>query len=172
MGSSKTIGSLMLLGALVVAGLGLAVVVPRYFNEELTLSAMILGVALAFIVALPLAGGGVYMIARGQEQAQDENEAKHQRRLLDMVTTRGQVSLGEAAIELQAPREQVKNWVYRLVGLGVFTGYVNWDDGLLFSAQAAQLRDLTACKKCGGNVKLAGKGVVKCPYCGTEYFLS
>jgi hypothetical protein len=58
-----------------------------------------------------------------------------------------------------------------LVGLGVFTGYINWDDGVLFSAQASQLRDLTQCKKCGGAVKLVGKGVVKCPYCGTEYFL-
>jgi len=172
MSNTRTAGLLMLLGALVVAGLGVAVVVPRYFTEELTLSATALGVALALVIALPLAGGGVYMIARGREQAQDENEARQQRRLLDMVTTRGQVSLGDAAIELQAPREQVKNWVYRLVGLGVFTGYVNWDDGVLFSAQAAQLRDLTACKKCGGNVKLAGKGVVKCPYCSTEYFLA
>ena len=126
---------------------------------------------MTLVIALPLAGVGVYMIVRGQAVAQDETEAKQQRRLLDMVTTRGQVSLSAAAIELQAPRERVKNWVYRLVGLGVFTGYINWDDGTLFSAEAAQLRDLTACKKCGGNVKLAGKGVVKCPYCGTEYFL-
>jgi hypothetical protein len=172
MGNSKTIGSLMLLGAVIIAALGLAVVVPRYFSEELTLSATILGAVIALVIALPLAGAGVYMIVRGQAVAQDETEAKQQRRLLDMVTTRGQVSLSDAAIELQAPRAQVKNWVYRLVGLGVFTGYINWDDGTLFSAEAAQLRDLTACKKCGGNVKLAGKGVVKCPYCGTEYFLA
>ena len=77
----------------------------------------------------------------------------------------------DAAVELQVPREELKHWIYRLVGLGVFTGYINWDDGLLFSAQASQLRNLTNCKKCGGEVKLVGKGVVKCPYCGTEYFL-
>ena len=75
------------------------------------------------------------------------------------------------AVELQVPRDEVKNWIYRLVGLGVFTGYINWDDGVLYSAQASKLRELTNCKKCGGEVKLVGKGVVKCPYCGTEYFL-
>jgi hypothetical protein len=134
-------------------------------------SAAVLGLAIAIIVALPLAGIGVFMIVRGGQEAKTDVVAQKQRRLLDMVATRGELPIADAAVELQVPRDELKNWIYRLVGLGVFTGYINWDDGVLFSAQASQLRDLTRCKKCGGEVKLAGKGVVKCPYCGTEYFL-
>ena len=136
-----------------------------------TCAAAILGMAIAVIVALPLAGIGVFMIVRGGQEAKTDVVAQKQRRLLDMVSTRGELPIADAAVELQVPRDELKNWIYRLVGLGVFSGYINWDDGILFSAQASQLRDLTRCKKCGGEVKLVGKGVVKCPYCGTEYFL-
>jgi hypothetical protein len=171
MNSGRLVGILLILGGLAVCLLGAAVTVPSYLSEKLTLPALFLGLALAAIVALPLAGIGVYMIARGGAEAKTDAAAQKERRLLDMVTTRGQLSMADAALELQVPRDELKNWIYRLVGLGVFTGYINWDDGILFSAQASQLRGLTQCKKCGGEVKLAGKGVVKCPYCGTEYFL-
>jgi hypothetical protein len=160
----------MLLGALAVCILGAAITLPR-IGSGLDRNAAILGLAIAAIVALPLAGIGVFMIMRGQQDVKTEAVAQKQRRLLDMVTTRGELPIADAAVELQVPRDELKNWIYRLVGLGVFSGYINWDDGILFSAQASQLRDLTNCKKCGGEVKLAGKGVVKCPYCGTEYFL-
>ncbi len=68
-------------------------------------------------------------------------------------------------------RDQVKNYVYDLVGKGLFTGYVNWDQGLLISQQVSQMpRD--KCPNCGGQLELAGKGTVKCPFCGAEIFLS
>ena len=171
MNSGRLGGTLLILGGLAVCLIGAALTVPAYLTEKLTLPAMFLGLAIAAIVALPLAGIGVYMIVRGGQEAKTDVVAQKQRRLLDMVTTRGELPIADAAIELKVPRDELKNWIYRLVGLGVFTGYINWDDGILFSAQASQLRDLTRCKKCGGEVKLAGKGVVKCPYCGTEYFL-
>jgi len=163
-------GILLLVGGLVVCLLGAAVTLPR-IGHGLDLPSAILGMVIALIIALPLAGIGVFLMVRGGEEAKTDVVAQKQRRLLDMVTTRGQLPIADAAVELQVPRDELKNWIYRLVGLGVFTGYINWDDGILFSAQASQLRDLTQCKKCGGEVKLAGKGVVKCPYCGTEYFL-
>jgi tRNA(Ile2) C34 agmatinyltransferase TiaS len=42
---------------------------------------------------------------------------------------------------------------------------------VLYSAEVSALRGTTRCKHCGGEVTLAGKGVIKCPFCGTEYFL-
>jgi predicted RNA-binding Zn-ribbon protein involved in translation (DUF1610 family) len=42
----------------------------------------------------------------------------------------------------------------------------------LYSSDASNLRGLEKCKNCGGEIKLAGKGVVVCPFCGTEYFLT
>ena len=162
----------VLLGAAVLACLiGSAVMLPRFFEDEINLTALFLGLALVAVVVLPLGAGGVLMLARGGQEAKSDVVAQKQRRLLDMVTTRGELPISDAAVELQMPRDEVKNWVYRLVGLGVFTGYINWEDGVLYSAQASQLRNMTNCKKCGGEVKLAGKGVVRCPYCGTEYFL-
>jgi hypothetical protein len=172
MNAGRIVGLLLVLGAVAVCLLGAAVVVPRFAAGDLDLAAMILGLAVAALIALPLLGIGVFMSVRGGQEAQTEAVAQKQRRLLDMVTSRGELPMSDAAVELQVSRDELKNWIYRLVGLGVFAGYINWDDGVLYSAQASQLRDLTNCKKCGGEVKLAGKGVVKCPYCGTEYFLT
>ena len=170
MNAGRLGGTLLILGGLAVCLIGAAVTLPR-IGHGLDLAAAILGLAIAAIIALPLAGIGVYLLVRGGQEAKTDVVAQKQRRLLDMVTSRGQMPIGDAAVELQVPRDELKNWIYRLVGLGVFTGYINWDDGILYSAQASQLRDLTRCKKCGGEVKLVGKGVVKCPYCGTEYYL-
>jgi hypothetical protein len=171
MNTSRLIGILMVVGAAGVCLLAVAWIGVSLASDSVELTGAVLGVALAGIVVLPLAAFGVIMIVRSGHEAKTDAVAQKQRRLLDMVSTRGEVSINEAAVELQVPRDEMKNWIYRLVGLGVFSGYINWDDGILFSAQASQLRDLTNCKKCGGEVKLAGKGVVKCPYCGTEYFL-
>jgi hypothetical protein len=170
MNAGRLGGALLLLGGLAVCLLGAAATLPR-IGHGLDLPAAILGLVIAAIVALPLAGIGVFMVVRGGQEAKTDVVAQKQRRLLDMVSAHGELAMADAAVELQVPRDELKIWIYRLVGLGVFTGYINWDDGILFSAQASQLRDLTRCKKCGGEVKLAGKGVVKCPYCGTEYFL-
>ncbi len=171
MTGGRLVGVLLLGAALLACLIGSAVMLPRFFVGDLDVVALFLGLALAAVLVLPLAGGGVYMLARGGQEAKSDVVAQKQRRLLDMVTTRGELPISDAAVELQMPRDEVKNWVYRLVGLGVFTGYINWEDGVLYSAQASQLRNMTHCKKCGGEVKLAGKGVVRCPYCGTEYFL-
>ena len=46
-----------------------------------------------------------------------------------------------------------------------------WDEGTLYSRDAAQLHG-HKCPSCGGAVELAGKGVVRCPYCGAEIFLT
>ena len=51
--------------------------------------------------------------------------------------------------------------VYQLVGLQVFSGYINWDDGILYSSEASKLRELDKCKNCGGEITLAGKGIVR-----------
>lgn len=171
MTGGRLIGVLLLGAALLACLIGSAVMLPRFFVGQVDAVALTLGLALVAVIVLPLAAGGVYMLVRGGQEAKSDVVAQKQRRLLDMVTTRGELPISDAAVELQMPREEVKNWVYRLVGLGVFTGYINWEDGVLYSAQASQLRDMTHCKKCGGEVKLVGKGVVRCPYCGTEYFL-
>ena len=79
--------------------------------------------------------------------------------------------LVDVALELGRTREQIESDLYDLVGLGLFTGYVDWRKGVLHSVEAAQLEARTTCPNCGGELVLAGKGLIKCPYCGAEIFL-
>ncbi len=127
---------------------------------------------LAGVVAVPLIFGGVYMLRQGAKEAVDAEEAARQRKILDMVQAKGEVKISAVAIELQTDTEHIQNTLYRLVGMGVFSGYINWDKGTLYSAEASNLRELSQCKNCGGDIQLSGKGVASCPWCGTEYFLT
>lgn len=99
-------------------------------------------------------------------------EVEKEQELLGMIRTQGQISIPEAAIALDVDRSQIESWIYDLVDKELFAGYVNWDDRMLYSRDASQMRSMNKCPNCGGEVELAGKGVVKCPYCGVEIFLS
>jgi DNA-directed RNA polymerase subunit RPC12/RpoP len=92
-----------------------------------------------------------------------------------MIEAQGTVSIGNAAVELDVSRDQLKEFVYDLVGKGLFLGYVDWKGGKLVAQDAAQIQSAAVngtCPNCGGQVELAGKGVVSCPYCGSDIFLS
>ena len=98
-------------------------------------------------------------------------EVKRQRKILNALQTKGRLSLSDAALEVDATLDQVKQDVYDLVGKGLFSGYIDWQDGILYSRQARALRDAGSCPNCNGQLELAGKGIIKCPYCDTEIFL-
>lgn len=167
--SGKIIGIILVgVGAVLI----LAVVLWLLVAENLSRGGAALGLILALILAAPLIGGGVFVLIRGAREDKAMAQVAQQRKLLSLVKTQGQVSIGDVALELGATFDQVKTWIYDLVGKGLFSGYINWDNGILYSQQASQLRDETRCKQCGGALSLAGKGVVRCPYCGTEYFLN
>jgi hypothetical protein len=160
---------------LVVLGLAVGAIAAAWLftNKGLEGPARILGLGIALVVLVaPLVGAGIYMAAFGGQQARQEQEASRQRKLLNIVQTRGQVKLDDLVIEMQLPREEVKNMIYSLVGLGVFSGYINWDQGVLYSSDASHLRELKQCPNCGGEITLSGKGIAKCRFCGTEFFLS
>lgn len=160
---------------LIILGLVIGAVAATWLftNDDLTGSARILGLGIALLVLVaPLVGAGVYLTAFGGQQAHQEQEASQQRRVLNIVQSRGQVKLDDLVIEMQLPRERVREMIHALVGLGVFSGYINWDAGVLYSSDASQLRDLKQCPNCGGEITLSGKGIAKCRFCNTEFFLS
>lgn len=168
----RTVGVVLVVVSVVVCLVGGVFLGVGYGQGSLELAGLILGVGLLFVfVVAPLGAGGVFALVRGRSEEAKHVEAEQLRKLLDVVRTRGQVRLSDMAIELHADLPAVQNMVYQLVGMWVFSGYVNWDEGVLYSVEASLLQDATECKHCGGNLALAGKGVVKCPYCGTEYFL-
>ena len=138
---------------------------------SLTTAGLILGLGIAFVLGGPVAGAGAFLLLRGRREAALHAEARKERQLLGMVRAQGQVSIADVAIELDASRDQVKAWVYDLVDKGLFAGYTDWREGLLYSRDAAQLRG-NRCPNCGGELKLAGKGTIKCPFCDAEVFLT
>jgi hypothetical protein len=163
------VGIILIIVGLIIPALGIVWGLTG-LDSKVDTSGFVFIVAFAIIVGLPFLGVGAYMVVRGRAEEAQMAEVRKQKQILNMVTTQGQISIAEAALELDVSRDQIKAWVYDLVGKGLFSGYINWDDGLLISRRAAELRG-NQCPQCGGQVELGGKGVVSCPYCGTEVFL-
>jgi hypothetical protein len=169
---TRTVGILLIVAAVVVCLIGSLWLVVSGLDSGQAGGA-ILGFALLMIVVVaPLAGFGVITLTRSRSEATQLADADAMRKVLDMVKTRGKVNMSDVVIELKSDLPTVQSQLYRLVGMGIFSGYINWDEGVLYSEEASSLHGMTQCKHCGGNLTLAGKGVIKCPFCGTEYFLA
>lgn len=170
--SGRVIGIILFTAGLVL-GVAFSLWIISGVNEgNLEGSGAALGLTLLLgIIVLPLLGGGVYLWIRGNAEAKELGEVANQRKLLDMVKTRGQLNIDDAVLDLNSTRDDVQNDLHALVGRGLFSGYVDWDKGVLYSVEARELSGRQTCPNCGGPVELAGKGLIKCPYCGAEIFL-
>jgi ribosomal protein S27AE len=173
MAASGRVVGLIMLGAGLIVGIGIWLWLIQGIREDnLQGSGAIFGFILSLFLIVPLVGGGIYFIIKGQAEAKDLARVQEQRRLLDIVTTRGQVTIADLVLDLNASRDKVQSDLYELVGRGLFSGYVDWNKGVLYSVEASKLQGQQQCPNCGGNVQLAGKGLIKCPYCGAEIFLT
>lgn len=170
--NSKTFGVILIIVGIVIF-LGCSAV--SFFStasaEAGTTGGAVLGIVLSLLVAVPLVAGGVFLMVRSRTESQQQEASSRLRKILDVVKTRGQVDISELVFELNESTEQIRNDIYKLVGMGLFSGYVNWDKGVLYSQEASQLRERSTCPNCGGQLELGGKGVITCPYCGTDIFL-
>ena len=170
-GSGRIIG-LILIGLGVLVGLlGVA-----YFltNTATDGAAKTLGIAFCLVPAAVIAGFGVWFMMQGKTESTQFAEVEKQRKILNMVATQGTVQLGNIALETGMTLDQVKNALYDLVGKGLFTGYVDWKGGKLVSADAAAINQAVIsgkCPNCGAPQVVGGKGVIRCEYCGTEFFI-
>ncbi len=168
----KTLGIILIIGGIVVGGIIFALMSVYRSEGSLTSGAATLGIVLGFLVlVLPQLGFGAYLLMRGRQEAVVAESAGKQRKMLGMIKARGQVNIADLAIELHSSRDEIQGLIYELVNMGLYSGYINWDEGTLYSSEASELRSLDRCKNCNGQLELAGKGVIRCPFCGTEYFL-
>ncbi len=158
------VGALWLLGSAAVFLSGAA-------TGETSLPASLLGIVMfggPLAVALGIAG--VVLVTKGRREADMMAEAKFEGSVLNMVETRGTVTLDEMATDLGCTVARVEEALRNLVGKHLFTGFINWKARRVYSEAAAALNANT-CPNCGGKLDLAGKDLVACPYCGTEIFL-
>jgi ribosomal protein S27AE len=173
-GGGRVVGIILILfGIAAIAIVGIWALAEMASGEALSLGGAALAVALVFfLVTAPTVGVGAYLLVKGQRESADLAEVDKQRKLLNIVLSRGQVNLSDLVLELGSSSDQVKAWIYDLVGKGLFSGYINWNDGILYSRQAGSIRETQKCPNCGGQMQFGGKGVITCPYCGTDVFLA
>lgn len=174
-GQGRLIGIILIIAGLVI-GIGIIAWAGAGAAEgRVRASGMVFSILLPLmVIVIPLIGGGLFMLTRGKAEAAEVDLLRKEQRLIGMIETQGSLSIAQAAVELNVSRDQLQAFVYDLVGKGLFTGYVDWKGGKLVAQDASQIESASAsgqCPNCGGQVELAGKGVVRCPYCGAEIFL-
>lgn len=168
------ISGIILLAAAILICLAAGVLFGIQLNTEstATVGGQVLGFVLVFIfLVIPLGAVGGFLLWRGRGEEAQMAKARAQRTILNMVLTQGKVRLDEIALELNKNRDEVEDLVRDLVGKQLFTGAINWQDGILYSKEASQLKADHKCPNCGGELELAGKGMIICPWCGAEVFL-
>lgn len=172
--STRVVGIVLIVAGAIIGLIATAWILSGLADPDggLRLSGAILGLALILgFVVLPLVGGGIVIHRRGASEAAAFERAGRQRRLLGLVETVGEISVADLALQIQGTRDSVRDDLYDLVSKGLFAGYVDWDRGILYARQASEMRDGGTCPNCGGSLSLAGKGLIRCQYCGAEIFL-
>jgi DNA-directed RNA polymerase subunit RPC12/RpoP len=171
-GSGKTLGIIFMIGAgLLLIAFG-AWATTALLSSETTSGGAVLGILLALLVIAPVFGIGAYLFRKGGQEQREMAQVQKEKQILNAVLTRGQVTINELVADMQLPREDIQRMVQDLVGKQLFSGAVNWDKGILYSVESQKLTGDSKCPNCGGDLVFAGKGLIVCPYCGSQVFLT
>lgn len=158
-----SLGWLVAVGAFVLAG---------HAAGKIDAPATALGLGLfTFLPALLMLGFAVVAWRIGAAVARQAAEIALERALLERLSARGELFLPQVAAEMHTSVEALRDAVYRVAGKNLLAGYVNWKEQKLYSREAEALNRAGTCPSCGGRLELAGKGVIRCAYCGSEVFL-
>jgi hypothetical protein len=176
MTTGRIVGIVLMIAGMAICGIvslfvGLGASGSGPSGSGLSAAGAVLGIALFGLLPLLILGGvGIFLFIKGGQEAAEMVDVQKKERLLGMVQAAGKVSLGSIAIELKMTQPQVKDAIFELVNQGLFSGYINWQEGMFYTKDLAQVQT-TKCPNCGGQREAVGKGLVKCPYCGVELFL-
>jgi ribosomal protein S27AE len=168
-GGGKVLGYILIgIGVvlLIVGGVWL------FSEEAVSAGGRVLGMLLGLLVLLPIIGVGIYLVRQGSAEETQYANVQQEKKLLNSVLTQGQVSVAELAIDLGVPSETVEDMIRSVVGKQLFSGAIDWKRGILYSVESDKLVGEQKCPNCGGDLRFAGKGLITCPYCGTDVFLT
>lgn len=127
-------------GFVVAGGAGL-VLAAQMAQGALDARGAVLGAMFAFIPAAALVGAGLYRrLRRPQPIDPGPSSVEIQRQLMDHLNARGQLSTAEMCRLLGVSEAGLKDLVDELIRLEIFTGHVDWDHAILYSA--AEVRTL------------------------------
>lgn len=113
---------------------------------------------------------GAILWRRHNAEVRQDRDRHLREEVLERVMTRGRCKFDELAQELGVSPKTVEEAIYDVVGMKLFTGYVNWPGREIIAMEAEQISG-DKCPNCGGAIELAGKSMARCPYCGTQIFL-
>lgn len=168
-GSGRVVG-------IVLVGIGLILLLSGGFwllsEETVSSGGQALGLLLGLLVLAPIIGVGVYLFRKGTVETAQFATVQQEKKLLNMVLTQGQVTINELVTEMQQPRETVAEMIRSVVGKQLFSGAIDWKRGILYSVESQKLVGEQKCPNCGGDLRFAGKGLIVCPYCGSDVFLT
>jgi len=170
--SGRTVGLGLMIGSSVLLITFLSWLFTALATSEISSGGLAIGAVLATALFAPVFGAGAYLFRRGSVEKANFHTMQEQKKLLNMVLVEGQVTIAEVVIELGVPRDQVEDMIRDLVGKQLFSGAINWDKGVLYSVESQTLTDDQKCPNCGGTLSFVGKGLIVCPYCGSEIFLT
>jgi hypothetical protein len=166
----KLIGVILIVFSVALAVVPAVMLLPNLLNGTLKAGGFMICEGPAILLALLIAGAGMYFVISGKKEEQVSFEVEKEQKILNMIETRGKLRIADVAYELNITRDQAIAYIYDLVGKRLFTGYVDWQGGIIQSQEAKDIPQ-HKCPNCGGELELAGKGTVKCPYCGSEIFM-
>jgi DNA-directed RNA polymerase subunit RPC12/RpoP len=166
----RTVGIILIVAGIALCGFAAISLGQGLASNQLQASGAILGFGFFGVIALILGGVGIFLFMSGSREAAEMADVQKKERLLGMIQSAGKVSLGSAAIEMKMTQQQIKDAIFELVNQGLFSGYINWQEGMFYGKDAANVGS-NKCPNCGGIREIVGKGIVKCPYCGVELFV-
>ena len=167
-GSGRIVGLILM----VVSAVLLLVFGLWMFTAEITSDGQVLGLLLSLLVLAPIFAVGLYLMRQGTAEQKQYANVTQEKKLLNMVLTQGQVTIPEIMAALPASRDEVEDMIRDLVGKQLFSGAIDWKSGILYSVESQKLVGEHKCPNCGGDLAFAGKGLIVCPYCGSEVFLT
>lgn len=126
---------LIALGFIVAAAAGL------WFAVQIVQGTMEPGEAaraavLLFIPVGALVLAGIYLRTRQKSVVEPESMVEKQRHLVDLLNVRGTVPVSEMAAALQVDEGTLRELVEQLIRSEIFTGQVDWDNGVMYAAPA------------------------------------